>query len=223
MSEIRACLFDLDGVIVDTAKYHFQAWHRLANNLGIHFTEEDNERLKGISRMASLDIILEIGDQQYDDAQKAEMAERKNGWYSGLIGKMNPGEVLPKVIPFLDELRAHGIKLAIGSASKNASVIIDKIGLKEYFDAIIDGNATSHTKPHPDVFLKAASALGVEPANCVVFEDAYSGIQSARSANMRVIGVGSKDVLGDADYVINSFEEFNLQRLRSIYAIRSSS
>ncbi|MEN8213125.1 MAG: beta-phosphoglucomutase [Pseudomonadota bacterium] len=218
MAEIKACIFDLDGVVVDTARYHFQAWNMLAKELGIHFTEEDNEQLKGVSRMASLEVILKIGDQQYDDENKMEMAERKNRWYKELISQMQPGEILPGVVPFLDELREHGIRLAIGSASKNAPTILLRVGVIDYFDAVIDGNVTTYAKPHPETFLNAAHALGVDPVNCVVFEDAFSGIQAARSGDMRVIGVGSKDVLGEADYVIDSFAEMDLKKLLSIYA-----
>jgi beta-phosphoglucomutase len=223
MYDIKACIFDLDGVIVDTAKYHFQAWRRLAADTGIAFTAHDNERLKGISRMASLDIILSLGEQQFSDEQKEEMADRKNRWYRELIGKMQPGEILPGVLAFLNQLEDNGIARAIGSASKNANTILEAVGLDGVFDAVIDGNAVTSAKPSPEVFVNAAEALGAAPKHCVVFEDAYSGVQAARNGGMRVIGVGSKDVLSDADYVIRSFEEMSLPRLLELYPDAASS
>jgi beta-phosphoglucomutase len=208
LNSVKACLFDLDGVIVDTAKYHYLAWKRLAQELGFDFTEHDNERLKGVSRMRSLDILLEIGNVSLDDATKERLAERKNGWYVEYISKMDASEVLPGVEKFLSTLRAAGIKVALGSASKNAMLIMNNIGLERYFDAIIDGTRTAKAKPDPEVFLLGASELGVDPSECIVFEDAEAGIEAAKNAGMRTVGIGSRDVLKDADIVINNFVQF---------------
>ncbi|MBN1767470.1 MAG: beta-phosphoglucomutase [Prolixibacteraceae bacterium] len=214
--KIKACLFDLDGVIVDTAKYHFIAWKELAADLGFEFTEEHNERLKGVSRMASLDILLEIGGKYVRQDEKERMANSKNERYVSLIKKMTPDEILPGVIRFLNELKNAGIKTAIGSASKNAPLILERLKLDSYFDAIIDGNKVSHAKPDPEVFLKGAEALGVHPSECVVFEDAAAGVEAALNGNMKCIGIGEKEVLAKADKVIPGFENFSLENLRMI-------
>ncbi|MDA3816119.1 MAG: beta-phosphoglucomutase [Prolixibacteraceae bacterium] len=214
--EIKACLFDLDGVIVDTAKYHFLAWKELAADLGFDFTEEHNERLKGVSRMASLDILLEIGGETYTKEEKEEMAKSKNERYVSLIQKMTPDEILPGIIHFMNEIKNAGIKTAIGSASKNAPLIIERLKLETYFDAIIDGNKVSNAKPDPEVFLKGAEALGVQPSECVVFEDAAAGVEAALNGNMKCIGIGEKHVLGKADKVIPGFENFSLGKLLMI-------
>lgn len=214
--KIKACLFDLDGVIVDTAKYHFLAWKELAADLGFEFTEEHNERLKGVSRMASLDILLEIGGKNVRQEEKERMASSKNERYVSLIKKMTPNEILPGVIRFLNELKNAGIKTAIGSASKNAPLILKRLKLDSYFDAIIDGNKVSHAKPDPEVFLKGAEALGLEPSECVVFEDAAAGVEAALNGNMKCIGIGEKTVLAKADKVIPGFENFSLENLRMI-------
>lgn len=214
--KIKACLFDLDGVIVDTAKYHFLAWKELAADLGFEFTEEHNERLKGVSRMASLDILLEIGGKNVRQEEKERMASSKNERYVSLIKKMTPDEILPGVIRFLNELKNAGIKTAIGSASKNAPLILKRLKLDSYFDAIIDGNKVSHAKPDPEVFLKGAEALGLEPSECVVFEDAAAGVEAALNGNMKCIGIGEKTVLAKANKVIPGFENFSLENLRMI-------
>lgn len=213
---IRACIFDLDGVIVDTAKYHYLAWKRLANEMGFDFTEHDNERLKGVSRMRSLDILLEIGGKTLSDAEKQARAAQKNEWYVDYITRMTPEEVLPGVIPFLDALRAEGIRIALGSASKNAGIILDKVLLTHYFDAIIDGNKVSEAKPDPEVFLKAAEALGASPAECIVFEDAEAGIEAALRGGMRCVGLGSPDVLGKAHLVLSDLNGLTLARLEQL-------
>src|ERR1700744_5160037 len=159
MSTIKACLFDLDGVIVDTAVYHYKAWKRLAAEMGIDFTEHDNERLKGVSRMRSLEIILESGGVTKTEAEKEELATRKNNWYVDMINQMTPAEVLPGAKEFLEACRAAGIKTALGSASKNSSTILERIGLSDLFDVIVDGNHVSKAKPDPEVFLQGAQKL----------------------------------------------------------------
>lgn len=211
---IEACLFDLDGVVVDTAKYHFIAWKVLAEELGFEFTLEDNERLKGVSRMQSLEILLEIGNMWFSDREKLAMAEKKNALYVSYIEKMTPEETLPGVEKFLQELREAGIKIALGSASKNAPMILERIQLTGMFDAIVDGNSISEAKPNPEVFLKGAEKLGVLPENCVVFEDAIAGIEAAQHANMYSVGIGDPETLGFADLVIPGFDGFTLEKLK---------
>jgi beta-phosphoglucomutase len=213
MSRIAACLFDLDGVIVDTAKYHYLAWKRLANELGFAFTEHDNERLKGVSRVRSLEILLEIGGLELDEATKAQLAEKKNAWYLEKIATMDESEVLPGAKGFLQALRAAGIKTALGSASKNAMTILRNTGMVAAFDAIIDGTHTTAAKPDPEVFLLGARALGVDPSACVVFEDAEAGVEAARRAGMRCAGIGSPATLGQADFVIAGLQEMTVERL----------
>jgi beta-phosphoglucomutase len=210
MNAIKACIFDLDGVIVDTAKYHYLAWKRLADELGIEFTKRDNERLKGVSRMQSLDIILEIGHKDFDPETKLRLAEQKNKWYVEYIKNMDRSEILPGVLEFLEALKNSGMKTALGSASKNTSIIISSLGIARFFDAIIDGNKVTKAKPDPEVFLKAAEALSTMPDACLVFEDAISGVKAAKNAGMHCIGVGSPDILKDADKVISGFKNMTL-------------
>lgn len=206
---IRAAIFDLDGVIVDTAKYHYLAWRRLAAELGFEFTEADNERLKGVSRMRSLDILLEVGgmDGRFFAAEKEVLAAKKNGWYVEYISQMTPDEILPGVIPFLAEVRDDGVCTALGSASRNTGIILSRLGIGELFDAVVDGTMVTRTKPDPEVFLKCASLLddGILPAECVVFEDAAAGIEAAVAAGMYSVGIGSPEILNEADTVIPGF------------------
>ena len=213
MITTKACLFDLDGVIVDTAVYHFQAWRRLANELGFDFTEHQNEQLKGISRMESLDLILKWGNVILSEEEKIEWATRKNAWYLELVLKMTPNEVLKGIPAFLKSLRANGIKIALGSASKNSRLILEKIKMIEFFDVIIDGNDLTRGKPDPQVFLLGAEAIGCKPADCVVFEDALAGVQAGKAGGMKVIGVGDAKILHEADFVIKGFEEMTVERL----------
>ena len=213
MKKIEACIFDLDGVIVDTAKYHFIAWRALAEELGFTFTVEDNERLKGVSRMQSLEILLEIGGKQFPGQEKLAMAHRKNILYVSYIEKMTPEEILPGVREFLQELRGLGIKIALGSASKNSPMILEQINLWGIFDAVVDGNSITEAKPNPEVFLKGAERLGVEPGHCVVFEDAIAGIEAARNAHMYCVGIGEPQTLGMADFVIPGFKGFTFEKL----------
>jgi beta-phosphoglucomutase len=216
MMRTAACIFDLDGVIVDTARYHFLAWKKLTDQLGIHFTEEDNERLKGVSRTASLEIILEIGNIKTDDSTKLEYATLKNKWYTDFISKMTPDEILPGSLDFIKELRKANIRVAIGSASKNTPLILKRVGIFELFDAVADGNIVSKAKPDPDVFIKAAEMVNVKPGKCVVFEDAVAGVQAALNAGMMCIGVGSPKILTKAHYVVSGLKEMNIERLITI-------
>ena len=214
--DLRGCIFDLDGVIVDTAKYHFMAWRRLAKELGFEFTLEDNEALKGVSRMASLEILLNKGGISVGDQEKEMLAARKNGWYVEFISGMKPDEILPGSVQLLKALRKAGILTAIGSASKNAGTILDGIGLREMFDVIIDGNKISSAKPDPEVFLKGAAEMNLSPSQCVVFEDAQAGIEAAIAGGMRCVGVGSPDLLGRADIVIPDLRKITINQLRNL-------
>ena len=215
-----ACIFDLDGVLVDTAKYHFKAWKRLTDMLGIDFTENDNERLKGVSRMASLEIILEIGNMQLDESKKLEYATLKNNWYMEYISKMTPSEILPGCIRFITELKKEKILIAIGSASKNTPMILERVGIQGMFDAVADGNNITKAKPDPEVFLKAAEMIGIRPEECVVFEDAVAGVQAALNAGMMCIGIGSPEVLTKAHFVVPGLYEMNVGKLRKIENVK---
>jgi len=210
---IKACIFDLDGVIVDTAKYHFIAWRRLANSLGFDFTEAENEKLKGVGRMESLDIILGWGGVSLSVQQKEALAVQKNEWYKALIQHMQPDEILPGVHAFLDDLQRRGILIGLGSASKNATEVIQSVGLADTFDIIVDGKQTTRSKPDPEVFLLAARGLGFSPEECIVFEDAESGIDAALHGGFYAVGVGSPEVLGKAHAVIPGFSGLTLDNI----------
>ena len=207
----QACLFDLDGVIVDTAKYHFIGWQRLAEELGVPFTEEDNEQLKGVSRVGSLEYILSKGGLDLDNDTKVRLMDRKNAWYLELVSAMGPDELFPGVVEFIDSLRAAGIHVGLGSSSRNAPLILDRCGIADRFETVIDGNSITFSKPDPEVFLKGAEAFGAEPGRCVVFEDAVSGVEAALNGGFRIIGVGDAEALAQAEFVIGGFEHFSLQ------------
>ena len=211
---LKACIFDLDGVIVDTAKYHYLAWKKLAVILNVQFNEKDNERLKGVSRIASLDIILELGGIKTDEKKKAEYAAMKNEWYLDYIRRMTPDEILPGSLELISELKNAGIKVALGSASKNTPLILDRLGIEKLFDAVADGNVVTKAKPDPEVFIKAAKMVGVAPEDCVVFEDAVAGVKAAINAGMLCVGIGSGKILTDAHYVISGLDKLNLRKLR---------
>ena len=203
----KGFIFDLDGVIVDTAKYHYLAWKNLANELGFNFTKEQNEMFKGVSRKRCLEILLDIGNVKATQDQFDKWMVEKNIDYLNYIDKMDESEILPDVTKILDFLKKHKQPIALGSASKNARPILDKVGLLSYFDAIVDGNNVTRAKPDPEVFLIAANELKVNPENCLVFEDAVAGIQAANNANMTSIGIGDKKVLHEAKHVFNDFTE----------------
>lgn len=213
MNCIKACIFDLDGVIVDTAIYHYRAWKRLANELGFDFTEKENEQLKGVSRTRSLELILGWGGIQKTDAEKEELANRKNNWYVEMINNMQPEEVLPGAREFVQACRDAGIKTALGSASKNSMMILNKTGLTALFDAIIDGNKVSKAKPDPEVFLEGARELNVAPADCIVFEDAAAGIAAAKAGGMKAVGIGDPETLKGADMVVSGLDKVSLDRI----------
>jgi beta-phosphoglucomutase len=214
-SEISGYIFDLDGVIVDTAKYHFLSWRRLANELGFDFTEKQNEQLKGVSRIRSLEIILQMGGIKANEKEKEALAGQKNHWYLEYIAAMNESEVLPGAGQFLAQLRSAGRKIALGSASKNARLILEKVNLMDQFDAVVDGNLVSEAKPNPEVFLKAAALLGLEPADCIVFEDAQAGIEAALRAGMFCIGIGSPDHLQQSHMVLPGLSGLDFEVLEN--------
>ena len=194
---IKAVLFDLDGVIVSTDHCHYRAWKRMADEEGIYFDEKINDRLRGVSRMASLDIVLERAARAYTDAEKKELAERKNGYYRELISDLTPADILPGAIANLNELRENGVLVAVGSSSRNTPIILKQIGLADFFDAVSDGNNITRSKPDPEVFLSAAEMLGVSPADCLVVEDADAGIEAGKKGGMKTLSVkGAKG----ADY-----------------------
>lgn len=210
---MKGLLFDLDGVIVDTAKYHYLAWKELADELGIVFTEKDNERLKGVSRMRSFDIILEIGGMKMSYDEKEACCTKKNEIYLKYINNMKSDETLAGVKEFISEARKNAYKIALSSASKNAALILNKLEITEYFDAVIDGTRISKAKPDPEVFIKAADEIGVAYKDCIVFEDAAAGIEAAHNAGMKAIGVGNTEIAGKADYFINGFESLSVEIL----------
>ncbi len=202
---ITAVIFDLDGVIVSTDEFHYQGWQRLADEEGIPFDRHVNERLRGVSRMESLDIILERATRTYTPAQREAMATRKNGYYRDLLAtKLSAADILPGVADFLAELRRRGVKVAIGSSSRNSPTILQKIGLDRAFDATADGNDITRSKPDPEVFLLAANRLGIAPSACLVVEDAEAGVTAALAAGMRVLAVGSAASDGRAHFKADS-------------------
>jgi len=210
---IRGLIFDLDGVIVDTAKYHYAAWKELAEKLHINFTKEDNERLKGVSRVRSLEIILEIGGLTLSQEQKQTYCAWKNERYLSYIRKLKQDEILPGAKQFLLDARAAGFRLALGSASKNTNLILEKLSITDLFDAVIDGNKATKAKPDPQVFLMGAEEIGVSPAQCVVFEDAEAGVQAAHNAGMMAVGIGSRENLPEADFNMPGFAGVTPQEL----------
>lgn len=202
----QAIIFDLDGVICSTDEYHYQAWKRIAGLHDIPFDRTDNDRLRGVSRMESLEILLEKKPGiPFTDAEKQALANEKNHFYRALLGRMSKADLSDEVKNTLDLLRAEGLRLAIGSSSKNAAFILSRIGLGDYFDAVSDGNHITHSKPHPEVFLKAAQMLGAAPGRCLVVEDAVSGAAAGHAAGMQVACLGDAAQKNAGDYVLHSF------------------
>ncbi len=207
IQQARGALFDLDGVIVDTAKYHYEAWKRLADELRFEFTELDNERLKGVSRLRSLDILLEVGQLDIGQDLRVHMSRLKDEWYVEMISAMGEDEILPGAREYIQSLRSQGVKIALGSASRNAPLILDKLKITDLFDAVIDGNCVANAKPDPEVFLRGAKALGLEPQACVVYEDAEAGVEAAHRAKMKAVGIGTAQALPRADFIVKSLAE----------------
>jgi len=214
----KVFIFDLDGVIVDTAKYHYLAWRNLANDLGFDFTKAQNEQLKGISRVRSLEILLDIGKIELSEDKKQKLLTEKNQEYLEYVDNMTADEILPGIKDVLDFLDKNNIKYALGSASKNAPQILKKVGLFERFTAIVDGNNVSKAKPDPEVFLIAAKKLNKSPNECIVIEDASAGIQAANRANMTSVGIGDKIVLSEADYIFANTNELSISFIKKLIA-----
>lgn len=212
----KAFIFDLDGVIVDTAKYHYLAWQKIANQLGIEFTPEHNEELKGVSRVRSLDIILELGKIEASQENKNEWLVQKNEDYLSYLVDMDESEILSGVIPILKFLKEKNQLIALGSASKNARPILEKTGIIGYFDAIVDGNDVSNAKPDPEVFLRAAQLLNVAPENAIVFEDSVAGVQAANIAYMISVGIGDAKILHEAKFIFPDFTHIDEQFIESL-------
>ena len=212
----KAFIFDLDGVIVDTAKYHFLAWKKLANGIGVDFTETQNEQLKGVSRVKSLEKILAWGNKSISEDEFMELMALKNDDYLSYINKMDENEILPDVTKILDFLIQNNQPIALGSASKNAREILKKVNLFKKFDTIVDGNDVTKAKPNPEVFLKAAKQLNCLPKDCIVFEDSLAGVKAANIASMISVGIGEKSVLKEADYVFNDFTEVSTEFLKEL-------
>ena len=216
MNKEIAFIFDLDGVIVDTAKYHYLAWRNLANALSFDFTEDQNELLKGVSRVKSLEILLSIGKVNLSEEKKHTLLLQKNKEYLEYVNQMTSEEILPGVNDLLNFLEINDIRFALGSASKNAPLILEKVGLLNRFTAIVDGNDVSKAKPDPEVFLIGAKKLGMKPENCVVVEDAIAGIQAANAAKMISIGIGDANVLYEADYVFKDMTAITPDFLKNL-------
>lgn len=204
----KGIIFDLDGVICFTDRFHYQAWKQLADRLGIYFDETINDRLRGVSRMASLEIILEKADRAYSEAEKEAFCEEKNAAYRDLLRTMSPADLSDEVRDTLQALRGRGCLLAIGSSSKNTRFILERIGLDDFFDTVADGTDITHSKPHPEVFLKAAERLGLFPHNCLVVEDALAGIRAAKAGGMAAAALhGDAENCGLEDYDLNTFSD----------------
>jgi len=212
----KGFIFDLDGVIVDTAKYHYLAWKKLASELGFEFTEEQNEMFKGVSRKRCLEILLDLGKIEATQDQFDTWMVEKNIDYLSYIEKMDESEILPKVKKVLKYLKKKGQPIALGSASKNAQPILEKVDLLSYFESIVDGNSVTKAKPDPEVFLIAASDLKMKPEDCIVFEDSVAGIQAANIANMISIGIGDKKILHEADYNFKDFTEMDKKFIKKL-------
>jgi beta-phosphoglucomutase len=210
-STLQAAIFDLDGVIVDTAKYHYLAWKRLAFEIGVDLTVEHNERLKGVSRMESLDIIVSLAGISVTQQEKVAFAERKNGWFIDYVNQMTTAEILPGSKELVVELKNQGLKIGLGSSSKNASLALRILQIEPLFDAIADGTMIRNSKPHPEIFLLAASLLKTEPKHCVVFEDAEAGIEAALAAGMKCVGIGSPTQLHKANLVVPNLINFSFE------------
>lgn len=207
MAKYEAVIFDLDGVITDTARYHYLAWKKLADELGIYFDEVINERLRGVSRLESLEIILERSQRQYSRVEKEHLANKKNEYYKEMIKRITPDDLLPGVKEFIEELKKRRIRTAIASVSKNAFTVIENLKVKDKFDYIVDANEIKRGKPDPEIFLNAAEHLGVLPEKCIGIEDAAAGITAIKRAGMLAVGVGNPETVKEADLILKDMTE----------------
>jgi beta-phosphoglucomutase len=212
-----AFLFDLDGVLVDTAKYHYLAWRELCNQLGFDFSENENEKLKGIDRPTSLKILLKLGNVKLNDDEFEQWLVKKNDHYLKLIDNLTPSDLFEGALPLFNELRKQNIKIGLGSASKNAKHILDKLQITDYFDVIVDGTMVVNGKPDPEVFLLGAAGCGVKPENCAVLEDAEAGIEAAIAGNMKAIGIGDKTVLKKADLIYPHIKDVDVEEVLGLF------
>jgi beta-phosphoglucomutase len=210
MTRFKAVVFDLDGVITDTAHYHYLAWKALAESEGVHFDHAFNENLKGVDRMGSLNLILAGSSKTYSMDEKLALADRKNSQYVELIATMSQADLLPGALEALAAVRAAGLRIGLASVSKNAFTVLDRLGIRDRFDYVVDAALIANSKPHPEIFLNAAAALGVAPQDCLGVEDAVAGVASIKSAGMFALGIGDPAVLTQADRVIPSLSEFRL-------------
>lgn len=210
---LKAIIFDLDGVLVNTSRYHYLAWKRLANELGFDLSEKQNEQLKGISRQASLNILLSIGHLSMSDIARRRLAERKNVWFNEFIQAMTPDELFSGVRPLITQLRQHGLRISLASSSKNARTVLQQLAIEDLFEVVVDGHMIIQTKPAPEIFLLAARLLTLSPEECLVVEDAVSGVQAARAAGMSCIGIGQPDTLRKADVVVGQVSDLTVQNI----------
>jgi len=213
---IDGVIFDLDGVIVTTDEYHYKAWKRMAMDEEIYFDRVINERLRGVSRMQSLEIILERTDCKYSEEEKARLAERKNNYYIEYINQLSSGDILPGALGLLDQLKKKKVSIAIGSSSRNCNTILEKIGLSSYFDAVVSGNDISRSKPDPEVFLLAAAKLRLDPGRCLVVEDAEAGVTAAIRAGMKVLAVGSASSDGRASMRAKDLSKVTIEEILAV-------
>lgn len=209
---IKGFIFDLDGVITDTAEYHYLAWKALGEKIGIPFSREFNEELKGISRMESLEKILQLKNKatSYSDLEKEALAKEKNDFYLTLVDSITPNDLLPNVLPFLQSIRKENMKIGLASASKNGPAILARLGITDYFDTIVDPATLENGKPAPEIFIRAAQQLGLSPEECIGVEDAYAGVEAINAANMFSVGIGEKETLKQANLVLAKTDELQL-------------
>lgn len=213
MSRFKAVIFDLDGVITDTAHYHYLAWKQLAESEGVHFDHAFNEQLKGIDRMGSLDLILASSPRSYSAQQKQDLANLKNRHYQELIATMSEADLLPGAVDALASVRAAGLRIGLASVSRNAFTVLERLGIRERFDYVVDAAQIANSKPHPEIFLTAARHLSVAPVDCLGVEDAVAGVAAIKSAGMVALGIGDPTVLTQADLVIPGLDRFSLTKL----------
>ncbi|MCB0641346.1 MAG: beta-phosphoglucomutase [Phaeodactylibacter sp.] len=215
---IQACIFDLDGVIVDTARFHFVAWRRMANALGFDFDEARNERLKGVSRVGSMKLILQWGGISLSHAEREMWMQQKNEWYLEQVRGMGPQDILEGALEFLEAAKSSGLQVALGSASKNAQLVLKQVGLADFFSTVVDGTQTTRSKPDPQVFQLGAERMNCATDEVVVFEDAFKGIEAAKNGNFMAVGIGEPEVLTNADLVWPNFIDRTIQELENAFA-----
>ncbi len=217
MGNLKACIFDMDGVIIHSADFHFEAWRKLAKERGIVLEEQLKPLLNGLDRESSLEIVLNKESLKLNEEEKLALIEKKNNWYLQSIANLKQKDLLKGALPFLKECRSRNIKIALGSRSRNARFILEKTEILSYFDAVVDGNQVKRFKPNPEVFLKGAALIGVEPNEAVVFEDSVSGMKAARSGGFFCVGIGDSEKFPEANHVIDGLHQMNLEKLRSLF------